>query len=106
MNWDAIGAIGEIAGAPAIFGSLVYLVVQIEGQNIESQATVTNSLSEQWLEFMKGVSGDEKLADIWTRGLSGFFRFGGCREDKVRSDAWTIHANWRVFSQAARDEQT
>jgi hypothetical protein len=72
MNWDAIGAIGEIAGALAVFGSLIYLAIQIKGQNIESQATVTNSLSEQWLEFMKGVSGDEKLADIWTRGLSSF----------------------------------
>lgn len=72
MNWDAIGAIGEIAGAAAVFGSLVYLAIQIKGQNIESQATVTNSLSEQWLEFMKGVSGDEGLANIWTKGLSSF----------------------------------
>ena len=72
MNWDAIGAIGEIAGAVAVFGSLVYLAIQIKGQNIESQATVTNSLSEQWLEFMKGVSGDEKLANIWREGLSNF----------------------------------
>ncbi len=56
----------------AVFGSLVYLAIQIKGQNIESQATVTNSLSEQWLEFMKGVSGDEKLANIWREGLSSF----------------------------------
>jgi hypothetical protein len=35
MNWDAIGAIGEIAGAVAVFGSLVYLAIQIKGQNIE-----------------------------------------------------------------------
>jgi hypothetical protein len=72
MNWDAVGAIGEIAGAVAVFGSLVYLAIQIKGQNIESQASVTNSLSEQWLEFMKGVSGDASLADIWTRGLASF----------------------------------
>ena len=29
MNWDAIGAIGEIVGAGAVVISLVYLAVQI-----------------------------------------------------------------------------
>ena len=29
MNWDAIGAIGEIVGAMPVFISLVYLVAQI-----------------------------------------------------------------------------
>ena len=29
MNWEAIGAIGEVAGAVAVFASLVYLALQI-----------------------------------------------------------------------------
>ncbi len=29
MNWDAIGALGEIAGAVAVFASLVYLALQM-----------------------------------------------------------------------------
>jgi hypothetical protein len=28
MNWDAIGAIGEVIGAVAVVASLVYLAVQ------------------------------------------------------------------------------
>ena len=28
MNWDAIGAVGEIFGAIAVFVSLIYLAVQ------------------------------------------------------------------------------
>ncbi len=29
MNWDAIGAVGEVVGAAAVIASLVYLAVQI-----------------------------------------------------------------------------
>ena len=29
MNWDAIGAVGEIVGASAVVLSLAYLAVQI-----------------------------------------------------------------------------
>ena len=37
MNWDAIGAIGEIVGAFAVVLSLVYLAVQIRTQNKEAR---------------------------------------------------------------------
>ena len=29
MNWDAIGAIGELVGALAVFLTLIYLATQI-----------------------------------------------------------------------------
>lgn len=34
MNWDAIGAVGEIVGALAVVISLVYLASQIRIQNV------------------------------------------------------------------------
>ena len=30
MNWEAIGALGEIIGATAVFGTLLYLAIQIK----------------------------------------------------------------------------
>ena len=35
MNWDAVGAVGEIVGAVAVFATLVYLSIQIR-QNTKS----------------------------------------------------------------------
>ncbi len=32
MNWDAIGALGEILGASAVFASLIYLAIQIRAR--------------------------------------------------------------------------
>ena len=37
MNWDAIGAVGEIIGAFAVVLSLIYLAIQIRTQNKESR---------------------------------------------------------------------
>ena len=45
MNWEAIGAIGEIVGAAAVVFSLGYLAVQIRNQNSESRASPMHDIS-------------------------------------------------------------
>ena len=48
MNWDAVGAIGEIIGAVAVLATLYYLAAQIKMQNRElekSNKNVTAQLS-------------------------------------------------------------
>jgi hypothetical protein len=48
MNWDAIGAIGEIIGALAVVLSLVYLSIQIRTQNREARlASVHQTVAAQ-----------------------------------------------------------
>ena len=44
MNWDALGAIGEVVGALAVFGTLVYLALQIRVQN--QQLKIQNEQAE------------------------------------------------------------
>jgi hypothetical protein len=41
MNWDAIGAIGEIVGALAVLATLIYLAIQVR-QNSELQRAQTH----------------------------------------------------------------
>ncbi len=48
MNWDAIGAIGEILGALAVFSSLVYLASQIRAQNRESRVASVHEVTEAY----------------------------------------------------------
>ena len=48
MNWDALGAIGEIIGAVAVLATLFYLAAQIKMQNRQlerSNENVTAQLS-------------------------------------------------------------
>jgi hypothetical protein len=45
MNWDAIGAVSNIVGAIAVFGSLIYLAIQIRSQNKESRLNAMHDIS-------------------------------------------------------------
>lgn len=45
MNWDALGAIAELAGAIAVFATLIYLAAQIR----QNTASVTTSTYESVL---------------------------------------------------------
>ena len=42
MNWDALGAIGEIIGAIAVLATLYYLAKQIKMQNCELEKSNQN----------------------------------------------------------------
>lgn len=71
MNWDAIGAIGEIVGAFAVVVSLVYLALQIRSQN--SQAKLS-ALLEMSRDFRRATeifaSGD--IAEIFVRANTDY----------------------------------
>ena len=72
MNWEAVGAVGELIGALSVVLSLVYLAGQIRTQIEESRVAVTNSLTQQWGELMQALSADETMYGIWRRGVEDF----------------------------------
>ncbi|MGR9091032.1 MAG: hypothetical protein ACU85U_10690 [Gammaproteobacteria bacterium] len=68
MNWDAIGAIGEIVGAFAVVVSLVFVGIPVRQNTMATEranARQTASDHERSLENFL----DEKIADIVLRGL-------------------------------------
>ncbi|MFT4561294.1 MAG: hypothetical protein ACI9BW_001034 [Gammaproteobacteria bacterium] len=48
MNWDAIGAVGEVFGAAAVVISLLYLAAQVRTQNRESRLAATHEILEAY----------------------------------------------------------
>ena len=48
MDWEAIGAIGEILGALAVVASLFYLGLQIRRQTQQAKATMIQSLAAEF----------------------------------------------------------
>jgi hypothetical protein len=63
MNWEAIGALGEILGALAVIGTLVYLARQI-GQSVSiARASQNRSLMESYEGINDLVLGNAHLID-------------------------------------------
>ena len=71
MNWDAIGAIGEIVGAIAVFGSLLFLGLQIRSQNRESRFA---AMHESSVAFRDSISQtvDPTIAEILVKATEDF----------------------------------
>lgn len=69
MNWEAIGAIGEIIGALAVIGSLLYLASQIK---VAAKIATSQSQRETYEEFNNIVArtwASPESSDIMLRGL-------------------------------------
>jgi hypothetical protein len=71
MDWDAIGAIGEIVGAIAVFGSLIFLGIQIKSQNRESRFAAMHEISEAFRDSIS-QSVDPAIAQILVKAGQGF----------------------------------
>jgi len=46
MNWDAIGAVGEVVGAVAVVVTLLYVARQIRQANAQSQERISMTTKE------------------------------------------------------------
>jgi len=68
MNWEALGAVGEIAGATAVLITLIYLAVQIR-QNTATVATATyESVMTGFNDINVVVASHPALASLLDRG--------------------------------------
>ncbi len=72
MNWEAVGAVGEILGALGVIVSLVYLATQIRTQNRESRAAAVNEWTNQWNQFLVSFAEHPNLSEVWIKGIYDF----------------------------------
>ncbi len=61
MNWDAVGAIGEVIGAAGVVVTLVYLALQIRRNSIATCSEVRQSLAEQQIQLINSRATDAFL---------------------------------------------
>jgi hypothetical protein len=76
MNWDAIGAVGELIGAIAVIATLFYLAVQIrqnsravERTNEFANANSIHETNAFYSQVFAMLAQDAELADIYDRAL-------------------------------------
>jgi hypothetical protein len=64
MDWDAIGAIGEVLGATAVFVTLVYLAVQLRYARAETRRALSQGRLEATGRNLSLMMGDGLAARI------------------------------------------
>jgi hypothetical protein len=75
VNWEAAGAIGEIIGATAVVGSLVYLASQIRTQNRETRAASVHQVLREYSTAISRLH-EPEMADIWVAAIEDFDNLG------------------------------
>lgn len=72
MNWEALGAIGELLGALFVVSTLVYLSRQVRESNSHASAEVERHIQDRWNNLMMYWTRDETMRDIIRRGHRSF----------------------------------
>ena len=65
MNWDAIGAIGELLGAAVTVATLLYLAIQIRHNREATQASTEIEASTQLSLSAARIADNAELQRIW-----------------------------------------
>jgi len=82
MNWEAIGAIGEIVGAVAVVLTLGYLAMQMR-QNTQAVRVATADSQEQYGVQLRGqIIQNADVARIWRLGMQDYHSL--TEDDQVR----------------------
>ena len=68
MNWDAIGAVGQMIGALAVIVTLAYLSLQTRASRIQSSLDNLSALGEHSLGVRDRFI---KSAELWVKGNAG-----------------------------------
>lgn len=71
MNWDALGAIGELIGAVAVVVTLLYVGRQIHQANVQAQASARYSFIEAYGHMNSSITENKDVASVFRRGLKG-----------------------------------
>jgi hypothetical protein len=72
MNWEAIGAVGEVLGAAGVIISLLYLAVQIRADARAKRAATTNDQLQASANALLPLVTSPGLDELYFRGIHDF----------------------------------
>jgi hypothetical protein len=70
MNWEAIGAIGEVVGAIAVIATLAYLAAQVRQATNSVQGAAELEASKQFTDWHARITNSLELRTIWDKGAA------------------------------------
>ena len=71
MNWDALGAIGELVGALAVVLTLGYLATQVRQNTRGMKVAAKLEIDKQFTAYTDVLLNDSELLELQLKGISG-----------------------------------
>jgi hypothetical protein len=68
VNWDAIGAVGEVAGALGVIVTLLYLSAQIRSSNVASKVEAKLAFQTMYTDFLRMQIDSPELNELFLKG--------------------------------------
>jgi hypothetical protein len=100
MNWDAIGAIGEIIGALAVFITLAYLALQIRQNTRAVHSSALDSTVNTISIARQSIYENDEVAKVYLKGLSLPSSLNDVERVKFRLLVHNLmHAQSNIFAQ-------
>ena len=96
MNWEAIGAVGEIIAALAVVGSLAYLAIQIRQQNSETRIAAMHDISVGFRDVLETIA-TGVIADVLQSAIEDYESLS--LADRMRLIA-AVGKTFRVWEEA------
>ena len=84
MNWEAIGAVGELIGSVAVVLTIAYLAVQIRQSGKASISVSTNQSRSAVTDVIGAISSNTDAVNTYSQGLLD--RDSLERHEKIRFD--------------------
>jgi hypothetical protein len=72
MNWEAVGAIGEILGAVVVVATIFYLAIQIRHSHRSNQMVAASRIAESADAWLGRLVQDKELNDIYQNGMRDY----------------------------------
>jgi hypothetical protein len=94
MNWEAIGAVGEVVGALVVAATLGFLVVQVRQNSKAVNATITHGNIAGFNELNTLLAANPLLAEIFDRGSADPSRL---TPTEAYSYTWIVRSFLNLF---------
>ncbi len=102
MNWDAIGAVGELVGAIAVFATLFYLASQIRQANQATQANIESQMGQWWSQHNREMIHSPEMIEIIEVGLNDM---GSLSDPERRRFSWWLASAFYMFDNLYKQYQ-
>lgn len=97
MNWDAIGALGELVGAIAVVVSVLYLAWQVRSQVRETKLHAIHEVSHGFREGIAATFLDKQLSELFVAAKDGPEKLS--EAERLQFVAF-VQRNYRVWEDA------